>query len=101
MCCTVIEPLEGQPPYHTLKPMQASYRIAQNDCPPIPEGASHSKRLPLSLFSEEVQPPHICQEALMAPMDFLAKKQMADGKRTKGEARSKARARSVTITYKL
>ncbi|VDB91802.1 unnamed protein product [Peniophora sp. CBMAI 1063] len=38
--CTVIELLEGRPPYHFLKPMPALYRIVQDDCPPIPEGAS-------------------------------------------------------------
>lgn len=38
--CVVIELLEGQPPYHTLEPMQALFRIVQDDSPPIPEGAS-------------------------------------------------------------
>ena len=38
--CVVIELLEGQPPYHHLEPMQALFRIVQDDSPPIPEGAS-------------------------------------------------------------
>ncbi|KAI0683103.1 kinase-like protein [Earliella scabrosa] len=38
--CTVIELLEGRPPYHFLDPMPALFRIVQDDCPPIPEGAS-------------------------------------------------------------
>ncbi|KZV90279.1 hypothetical protein EXIGLDRAFT_837889 [Exidia glandulosa HHB12029] len=38
--CVVIELLDGQPPYHQLKPMPALFRIVQDDCPPIPEGAS-------------------------------------------------------------
>lgn len=38
--CVVIELLEGKPPYHNLEPMQALFRIVQDDCPPIPEGAS-------------------------------------------------------------
>ncbi|KAG8729498.1 hypothetical protein FRC11_008644, partial [Ceratobasidium sp. 423] len=38
--CVVIELLEGQPPYHFLDPMPALFRIVQDDCPPIPEGAS-------------------------------------------------------------
>ena len=38
--CTVIELLEGKPPYHFLDPMPALFRIVQDDCPPIPEGAS-------------------------------------------------------------
>ncbi|KAJ7572185.1 kinase-like domain-containing protein [Mycena floridula] len=39
--CLVIELLEGHPPYHTLAPMPALFRIVQDDCPPIPEGASN------------------------------------------------------------
>lgn len=38
--CVVIELLEGHPPYHSLDPMPALFRIVQDDCPPIPEGAS-------------------------------------------------------------
>lgn len=38
--CVVIELLEGKPPYHFLNPMPALFRIVQDDCPPIPEGAS-------------------------------------------------------------
>jgi serine/threonine protein kinase len=38
--CLVIELLEGAPPYHQLQPMPALFRIVQDDCPPIPEGAS-------------------------------------------------------------
>ncbi len=36
----MIELLEGNPPYHTLDPMPALFRIVQDDCPPIPDGAS-------------------------------------------------------------
>ena len=35
----VIELLEGEPPYHFLDPMPALFRIVQDDCPPIPQGA--------------------------------------------------------------
>ncbi|KAF2431836.1 Pkinase-domain-containing protein [Tothia fuscella] len=38
--CTVIELLDGKPPYHTLPPMPALFRIVQDDHPPLPEGAS-------------------------------------------------------------
>ncbi|KAJ9120190.1 hypothetical protein QFC22_003090 [Naganishia vaughanmartiniae] len=38
--CVVIELLEGKPPYYNLEPMQALFRIVQDDMPPIPEGAS-------------------------------------------------------------
>ncbi|KAL0960993.1 hypothetical protein HGRIS_005988 [Hohenbuehelia grisea] len=40
--CLVIELLTGHPPYHTLSPMPALFRIVQDDCPPIPDGASNA-----------------------------------------------------------
>ncbi|GHJ83897.1 hypothetical protein NliqN6_0299 [Naganishia liquefaciens] len=38
--CVVIELLEGKPPYYSMEPMQALFRIVQDDMPPIPDGAS-------------------------------------------------------------
>ncbi|PLB38973.1 serine/threonine-protein kinase [Aspergillus candidus] len=38
--CTVIELLEGRPPYHNLQPMPALFRIVNDDHPPLPQGAS-------------------------------------------------------------
>ncbi|KAF2636016.1 hypothetical protein P280DRAFT_553352 [Massarina eburnea CBS 473.64] len=38
--CTVIELIEGKPPYHKLQPMQALFRIVNDDNPPIPGSAS-------------------------------------------------------------
>ncbi|KAF7318499.1 Protein kinase domain-containing protein [Mycena chlorophos] len=38
--CVVIELSGGHPPYHALDPKPALFRIVQDDCPPIPEGAS-------------------------------------------------------------
>lgn len=38
--CTVIELLDGKPPYHTLQPMPALFRIVHDDHPPLPSGAS-------------------------------------------------------------
>ena len=38
--CVVIELLDGKPPYHFLDPMPALFRIVQDDCPPLPDGAS-------------------------------------------------------------
>ncbi|KAE8147123.1 cytokinesis protein sepH [Aspergillus avenaceus] len=38
--CTVIELLEGKPPYHSLQPMPALFRIVNDDHPPLPQGAS-------------------------------------------------------------
>ncbi|GAA5841123.1 hypothetical protein JCM11251_008023 [Rhodosporidiobolus azoricus] len=36
----VIELLTGKPPYHFLDPMPALFRIVNDDCPPLPDGAS-------------------------------------------------------------
>ena len=38
--CTVIELLDGKPPYHKLASMPALFRIVNDDHPPLPEGAS-------------------------------------------------------------
>lgn len=46
--CVVIELLEGKPPYHFLDPMPALFRIVQDDCPPLPEGASPVRAGPLT-----------------------------------------------------
>ncbi|KAL1953256.1 hypothetical protein VTO42DRAFT_3344 [Malbranchea cinnamomea] len=37
---TVIELLEGKPPYYKFQPMQALFRIVNDDHPPLPQGAS-------------------------------------------------------------
>ncbi|KAF2480077.1 hypothetical protein BDY17DRAFT_327060 [Neohortaea acidophila] len=38
--CTVIELLDGRPPYHKLAPMPALFRIVNDDHPPLPDGVS-------------------------------------------------------------
>ncbi|TKA78167.1 hypothetical protein B0A55_03894 [Friedmanniomyces simplex] len=38
--CTVIELLDGKPPYHMFAPMPALFRIVNDDHPPLPEGVS-------------------------------------------------------------
>ncbi|PGH22925.1 STE/STE11/CDC15 protein kinase [Polytolypa hystricis UAMH7299] len=38
--CTVIELLEGKPPYYKFQPMQALFRIVNDENPPLPQGAS-------------------------------------------------------------
>lgn len=38
--CTVIELLDGRPPYYNLQPMPALFRIVSDDHPPLPQGAS-------------------------------------------------------------
>lgn len=43
--CTVIELLEGKPPYHKLAPMPALFAIVNDDHPPLPEGVSPVRNL--------------------------------------------------------
>ena len=82
----MIELLEGRPPYHALKPMQALYRIVQDDCPPIPEGASPIvKDFLYHCFQKDCNLRISAKKLLRHPWMLSAKKQMADGKRTKGE----------------
>ena len=38
--CTVIELLQGKPPYHQLAAMPALFAIVNDDHPPLPEGIS-------------------------------------------------------------
>lgn len=38
--CTVIELLDGKPPYHKLAPMPALFRIVNDDHPPLPDSCS-------------------------------------------------------------
>ncbi|KAI0060355.1 hypothetical protein BV25DRAFT_1917717 [Artomyces pyxidatus] len=84
--CTVIELLEGRPPYHFLKPMPALYRIVQDDCPPIPEGASPIvKDFLYHCFQKDCNLRISAKKLLRHPWMLSAKKQMADSKRKKGE----------------
>ncbi|KAL2129601.1 hypothetical protein VTI74DRAFT_7535 [Chaetomium olivicolor] len=42
--CTVIELLQGKPPYHNLAAMPALFAIVNDDHPPLPEGVSPAAR---------------------------------------------------------
>ncbi|KAJ4022543.1 Protein kinase of the Mitotic Exit Network [Fusarium irregulare] len=42
--CTVIELLQGKPPYHNLAAMPALFAIVNDDHPPLPEGISAAAR---------------------------------------------------------
>jgi serine/threonine protein kinase len=50
--CTVIELIEGKPPYHKLQPMQALFRIVNDEHPPIPGSASSVRRVSLRQLVE-------------------------------------------------
>ena len=42
--CTVIELLDGKPPYHKMQPMHALFCIVNDEHPPLPETASAAAR---------------------------------------------------------
>jgi serine/threonine protein kinase len=84
--CTVIELLEGKPPYYKLAPMPALFAIVNDDHPPLPEGVSPVSRLKTSvlfvtkiylgcsrlsyaMFPKGPQPQSICEKASEACMD--------------------------------
>ncbi|KAG0017501.1 hypothetical protein BGZ80_008209 [Entomortierella chlamydospora] len=68
--CTVIELLDGEPPYHDLPPMGALYRIVQDDHPPIPEsvsvasGSQRSREKAIPAYEEAVKDVKQWNEAL-------------------------------------
>ena len=86
--CTVIELLDGKPPYHKLQPMHALFRIVNDDHPPLPEGASPvTSLIPCdkqcryadhnpgcsgflnAVFSKRPEPEGLCKKASQAPLD--------------------------------
>jgi serine/threonine protein kinase len=75
--CVVIELLEGRPPYHFLDPMPALFRIVQDDCPPIPDGASPIvKDFLLHCFQKDCNLRISAKKLLRHPWMASAKKQM-------------------------
>ncbi|CAA7265498.1 unnamed protein product [Cyclocybe aegerita] len=84
--CVVIELLEGHPPYHTLDPMPALFRIVQDDCPPIPEGASPIvKDFLYHCFQKDCNLRISGKKLLKHPWMVSARRQMADGKDKSGD----------------
>ncbi|KAJ6584573.1 hypothetical protein B0H19DRAFT_1105620 [Mycena capillaripes] len=79
--CVVIELLEGHPPYHTLDPMPALFRIVQDDCPPIPEGASPIvKDFLYHCFQKDCNLRISAKKLLRHPWMAAARRQMVEGK---------------------
>ncbi|KAF9046366.1 hypothetical protein BJ165DRAFT_1527473 [Panaeolus papilionaceus] len=84
--CVVIELLEGHPPYHTLDPMPALFRIVQDDCPPIPEGASPIvKDFLYHCFQKDANLRISGKKLFKHPWMVAARKQLAEGKGRSGE----------------
>ena len=87
--CVVIELLEGHPPYHTLDPMPALFRIVQDDCPPIPEGASPIvKDFLYHCFQKDCNLRISAKKLLKHSWMVAARKQMADGKNQSADSTS-------------
>jgi len=87
----VIELLEGHPPYHTLDPMPALFRIVQDDCPPIPEGASPIvKDFLYHCFQKDCNLRISAKKLLRHPWMIAARKQMTDGQKSGVGPREKA-----------
>ena len=77
----MIELLEGHPPFHTLDPMPALFRIVQDDCPPIPEGASPVvKDFLYHCFQKDPNLRVSGKKLLKHPWMVSARRQMSDGK---------------------
>ncbi|KAF8073920.1 hypothetical protein FPV67DRAFT_1479798 [Lyophyllum atratum] len=88
--CVVIELLEGHPPYHTLDPMPALFRIVQDDCPPIPEGASPIvKDFLYHCFQKDCNLRISAKKLLKHPWMISTRKQMSDGKKVVGDSAEK------------
>jgi len=52
--CTVLELINGKPPYYDLDQMTALFRIVSDDCPPIPDGISmHCKDFLYQCFQKQ------------------------------------------------
>ena len=77
--CTVIELLEGKPPYHFLDPMPALFRIVQDDSPPIPDGASPIvKDFLYHCFQKDCNLRISAKKLLRHPWMVAARKQVAN-----------------------
>ena len=75
--CVVVELLEGKPPYHFLAPMPALFRIVQDDCPPLPEGASPVvKDFLLHCFQKDSNLRVSAKKLLRHPWMMAARKQL-------------------------
>lgn len=74
--CVVIELLSGKPPHYELTPMQALFRIVQDETPPIPPGvsevrASFSLALNLSVLFKADSLFFVDLSTLQTVKDFL------------------------------
>ncbi|KAI0927507.1 hypothetical protein AcV5_008028 [Taiwanofungus camphoratus] len=91
--CTVIELLEGKPPYHFLDPMPALFRIVQDDCPPIPDGASPIvKDFLYHCFQKDCNLRISAKKLLRHPWMLAARRQMTSNQDDQGSEGKKGGA---------
>ncbi|KAK4057771.1 Protein kinase of the Mitotic Exit Network [Microbotryomycetes sp. JL221] len=83
----VIELLSGRPPYYFLDPMPALFKIVNDDCPPIPDGASAAARDFLTLCFQKDANLRVSARKLLRHPWIMAAKQRADA--TKKEQQDK------------
>ncbi|PWY97167.1 hypothetical protein BCV70DRAFT_71012 [Testicularia cyperi] len=97
--CVVVELLEGKPPYHFLAPMPALFRIVQDDCPPLPEGASPVvKDFLLHCFQKDANLRVSARKLLRHPWMVSANKQL-EQLRAGGSTRGHGNAGTVKTTH--
>lgn len=90
----MIELLEGKPPYHFLDPMPALFRIVQDDCPPIPEGASPIvKDFLYHCFQKDCNLRISAKKLLKHPWMVSARKQMGTSQSSQGPQSGRANGR--------
>ena len=86
--CTVVELLDGKPPYGSLQPMSALFHIVHDEHPPLPESVSAVStilcvlygelmipsgrhRLLNAMLSEGPQSSYFCEEAVATSLDTI------------------------------
>lgn len=84
----VVELLDGKPMYSFLEPMLALFRIVNDDCPPIPEGASPVARdFMLQCFQKDCNLRITARKLLKHPWMMGARKRLDQTKRDQSSPR--------------
>ncbi|GJN89439.1 hypothetical protein Rhopal_002425-T1 [Rhodotorula paludigena] len=91
----VVELLTGKPPYHFLDPMPALFRIVNDDCPPLPEGASAVVRDFLGQCFQKDANLRVGAKKLLRHPWMIAAKRQADQQRRDFEERQAAAAGGI------
>ncbi|BGP31514.1 Protein kinase of the Mitotic Exit Network [Rhodotorula toruloides] len=86
----VVELITGKPPYHFLDPMPALFRIVNDDCPPLPDGASAVVRDFLGQCFQKDANLRVGARKLLRHPWMVAAKRQADQQRKVSEAREAA-----------